>query len=155
MLKGDYGKELKQLKLLIEKNDLLGMLEGLDRGDYRFADMTDNGHSVTVYLDTYNEKAEQSPEPCETFDLVKLNGANCLESILQKNFGCKKPLLKNRKVSSVWSDGSKSYTVLTVKGSEAYNRLIDTLYALEEIGVIDDANDIIENLDSIASGGEY
>lgn len=143
------------MKLLIEKNDLLGILEGLDRGDYRFADMTDNGGFVTVYLDTYNEKAEQSPEPCETFDLVKLNGATCLESILQKNFGCKKPLLKNRKVSTVRADGSKTYTQLTAKGSEAYNRLIDTLYALEEMGVIDDANDIIESLDEIASGRDY
>lgn len=139
------------MKLLIEKNDLLNMLEGLDRGDYRFADMTDNGNFVTVYLDTYDEKAEQSTEPCKTFDLVKLNGASCLESILQKNFGCKKPLLKRRRVTSVWGDGSKSYTELTVKGSEAYNRLIDTLYALEEIGAIDDANDIIETLDEIAS----
>lgn len=143
------------MKLIIEKNDLLGMLEGLDRGDYRFADMTDNGHSVTVYLDTYNEKEEQLQEPCETFDLAKLPGASCLESILQKNFGCKKPLLKRRRVSTVWGDGSKTYTVLTAKGSEAYNRLIDTLYALEEIGAIDDANDIIENLDEIASGREY
>lgn len=155
MQKEDYGKEMKQLKLLIEKNELLGILEGLDRGDYRFADMTDNGGFVTVYLDTYNEKGEQSSEPCETFDLAKLPGASCLESILQKNFGCKKPLLKRRRVSTVWGDGSKTYTVLTARGSEAYNRLIDTLYALEEIGAIDDANDIIENLDEIASGREY
>ena len=143
------------MKLIIEKNDLLSILEGLDRGDYRLADMTDNGHFVTVYLDTYNENAEQSSEPCETFDLVKLNGASCLESILQKNFGCKKPLLKRRRVTTVWGDGSKTYTALTTKGSEAYNRLIDTLYALEEIGVIDDANNIIESLDEIASGSEY
>lgn len=143
------------MKLIIEKNDLLAMLEGLDRGNYRFADMTDNGNFVTVYLDNYSEeKGEPTGEPCDTFDLVKLNGADSLESVLRDNFGCKKPLLKRRKVDCVWSDGSKSYTKLTVSGSKAYGKLVDTLYALDVMGVIDDANEVIESLDEIVSGNE-
>lgn len=142
------------MKLLIDYEVLLDMLEGLDRGDYRFADMTDNGGCVNVYLDTYQEKAETSLTPCETFDLVKMNGSRCLESILQLNFGCKKPFLKRKRLTGVWHDGQKDYTDMTVKGSEAYSKLVDTLYGLETIGVIDNANDIIERLDEIASGRE-
>lgn len=139
------------MKLIIESKDLLDMLEGLDRGDYRFADMTDNGSCVTVYLDTYQEKAETSDKPCETFDFVKMNVPQCLESILKKDFGCKKPFLKRKKLVGVWHDGQRDYTTLSNKGAEAYEKLVEALYGLEVIGAVDDAGKIIEELDEIAN----
>ena len=144
------------MNLIIDKDALLSILEGLDRGDYRFADLTDNGSCVTVYLDTNQEKAEISGAPCETFDFVKMNAPQCLEDILKNCFGCKKPFLKRKKLTGTWWDGQKVYTTLSDKGSEAYEKLVEAIYGLEAIGAITcDAQEIIEELDQIAESKDY
>ena len=72
-----------------------------------------------------------------------------LEQILQENFNCEKPFLKDFKVNE---DGSRE--PFTKKGAEAYSKLIDTLYSLDEIlGMKEYSNileDIVETLDNIA-----
>ena len=67
--------------------------------------------------------------------------ANTLEDILQICFDCKKPFDKN---------GNQ-----TVAGVEAYEKLTTTISGLENIGVVNDANNIIKQLDAIASGDCY
>lgn len=78
-----------------------------------------------------------------------------LEEILQMCFDCKKPFLKQKQVDTIDYDGEKHYRHLTVPGNVAYSRLTDAIYGLELIGVIDNANDIIEELDDIVSSEEY
>lgn len=68
------------------------------------------------------------------------NVAYTLEDILQICFGCKKPFDKN---------GNQ-----TVAGVKAYEKLIATIYGLENIGVIDSAYNVIKQLDEIVSS-EY
>lgn len=68
------------------------------------------------------------------------NVAYTLEDILQICFGCKKPFDKN---------GNQ-----TVAGVKAYEKLIATIYGLENIGVIDSAHNVIKQLDEIVSN-EY
>jgi len=65
------------------------------------------------------------------------NAVNTLEDILQICFGCKKPFDKS---------GNQ-----TVTGVKAYEKLIATVYGLENIGVIDSAHNIIKQLDEIVS----
>lgn len=65
------------------------------------------------------------------------NAAYTLEDILQVCFDCKKPFDKN---------GNQ-----TVTGVKAYEKLITAIYGLENIGIINDANNIIKQLDEIAS----
>lgn len=58
-----------------------------------------------------------------------------LEEILQKYFNCKRPFNKNEKLSeSGWS---------------AYGKLTKLVYDLGALGVIEDANDVVESLDHI------
>ena len=68
------------------------------------------------------------------------NAVNTLEDVLQICFGCKKPFNKS---------GNQ-----TVAGVKAYEKLIATIYGLENIGVIDSAHNVIKQLDEIASS-EY
>lgn len=72
-----------------------------------------------------------------------------LEQILQDNFNCEKPFLKDFKVNE---DGSRE--PFTKKGAEAYSKLIDTLYSLDGILGMDEYSDILEDivetLDNIA-----
>lgn len=78
-----------------------------------------------------------------------------LEEILQKDFGCKKPFRKNPKVTSVQVDGTKEYDYLTKKGNEAYAKLVDVIYALYNIGVLNESpNRIIDKLDEIVDREE-
>ena len=66
---------------------------------------------------------------------------NTLEDILQICFDCKKPFDKN---------GNQ-----TVAGTKAYEKLITTISGLENIGVVNNANNIITQLDAIASDNRY
>ena len=68
------------------------------------------------------------------------NAAYTLEDILQICFNCKKPFDKS---------GNQ-----TVAGVKAYEKLIATVYGLENIGVIDSAHNVIKQLDKIVSS-EY
>ena len=68
------------------------------------------------------------------------NVAYTLEDILQTCFDCKKPFDKS---------GNQ-----TVAGVNAYEKLIATIYGLENIGVIDSVNNVIKQLDEIVSS-EY
>ena len=74
-----------------------------------------------------------------------------LESILRNGFGCKKPFLKKPKLLKVDSDGEKTYEYFTKKGADAFDKLTDVVYGLEEIGVIENAHDIVETLDEIVT----
>lgn len=85
---------------------------------------------------------------------VFLESPSTLEDIL-KRFGCEKPFLKNRQVDNIDYDGTRHYRYLTESGNKAYNLLTDVIYGLQNIGVIDNANDIIDELDSIVSSEEY
>ncbi len=58
-----------------------------------------------------------------------------LEEILQKHFNCKKPFKKNEKLSA--------------SGWDAYGKLTKLIYDLGALGVIEDANEVVESLDYI------
>jgi len=58
-----------------------------------------------------------------------------LEEILQEHFGCKKPFKKNEKLSA--------------SGWDAYGKLTKLIYDLGALGVIEDANEVVESLDYI------
>ena len=140
------------MKLIIDPIVLAEILESLDRGDNRFDDLKNNKDVVTLYLDGPEDDAEGKEK---IYDFPALKQPRDLESILQDCFGCKKPFLKRKKLVGVWNDGTKDYDTLTKKGAEAYEKLVSALYGLELIGVIADANHVIETLDSIASGKDY
>lgn len=69
-----------------------------------------------------------------------------LEEILQEYFNCKKPFLKN----PYYDDKELSPVVFTESGSRAYSELIGLLYDVSHVTGID-VNDIVDQLDSIAS----
>lgn len=75
-----------------------------------------------------------------------------LEDILRR-FGCEKPFLKNRQLDYIENDGTRHYRSLTASGNDAYNLLTDVIYGLQNIDVIDNADEIIEQLDDIVSEG--
>ena len=75
----------------------------------------------------------------------------CLESILGHCFGCKRPFLAKKKLDCIEADGEKHYQYLTASGNKAYSKLVDLVYGLQNIGVIDDADEIIEQLDALVS----
>ena len=77
-----------------------------------------------------------------------------LESILKKYFGCRKPFRNTPKIEKN-DDGETSYTFLTNRGFEAYDKLVELVYDLEDIGVIRDANEVVEELDCIATDMVY
>jgi len=68
-----------------------------------------------------------------------------LDEILQEYFGCKgKAFLKTpRKINE------DSYEYFTKSGAKAYEKLCFLLDDLQNLGVIEDAEDIVEQLDSI------
>lgn len=77
-----------------------------------------------------------------------------LESILIGCYGCKKPFLDEAKVV-VEDDGTSRNERLTKAGSKAYAKLVETIYALEKMGVIRDANGIVESLDGTVRDQQY
>lgn len=84
-----------------------------------------------------------------------LKVTNTIEEILQNDFDCPKPFRKNPKVTSVQVDGTKEYDYLTKKGNEAYAKLVDVIYALYNIGVLNESpNRIIDKLDEIVDREE-
>ena len=58
-----------------------------------------------------------------------------LEEILQKHFNCKRPFNENEKLSA--------------SGWSAYGKLTKLIYDLGALGVIEDANEVVESLDYI------
>lgn len=74
-----------------------------------------------------------------------------LEEILRRYFGSEKPFLKKKQVDYIDDDGEKHYRHLTVSDNDAYNCLVDVLYGLQNIGIIDNANEAIERLDALVS----
>ena len=72
-----------------------------------------------------------------------------LEEIIRKAFGCKKVFLKKPKLISEEKDGTKNYEYFTKQGAEGYEKLTEIIYGLETMGLIADANEIIETLDAI------
>ena len=77
-----------------------------------------------------------------------------IEEILQKHFVCKKPFLKKPKPYTDDECGTR-HEYMTQHGSRSYSRLVVLIYDLESLGVVTDANHIIETLDNIVSGKEY
>jgi len=73
-----------------------------------------------------------------------------LEEILQEYFGCKgkNPFLKKPRKLNDEGD----YVYLTKAGAAAYGKLIALIEDLEGIGVIDDAEGIMDELDQIVRG---
>lgn len=86
---------------------------------------------------------------------MEFESLRSLHDILKHCFGCEEPFLKKRELDYVESDGTEHYNCMTESGIEAYNKLISLLYGLENMGVIDYANDIIGSLDSIVDGNDY
>lgn len=74
-----------------------------------------------------------------------------LEQILSQFYGCKKPFLKKKQLAGTYSDGGKVYNYMTRSGIKAYEKLVKTVYALEEIGVTSNVNEIVNALDEIVS----
>ena len=98
-------------------------------------------------------------EKCSCYKSGKIKGKETihvdndyvdLESILRNGFGSSKPFLKTPKIYHD-RDGEKSYEYFTKSGAEAYGKLTSVIYALENLGVLEDANEIVENLDDIVS----
>lgn len=80
-----------------------------------------------------------------------------LAGILHRYFGCEKPFRVRPKVVG-YHDGdplSPIYEYMTKDGNEAYEKLTDLLYALENLGALDNANEVVETLDSIVSDGGF
>lgn len=71
---------------------------------------------------------------------------NTLESILQDYFNCKKPFLNN----PYYDDKELCPVTMTKRGYEKYGDLVSLLYRIQNLTGID-VNDIIDELDSIAS----
>lgn len=69
-----------------------------------------------------------------------------LESILQDYFNCKKPFLNN----PYYDYEERCSITMTKRGYEKYGDLVRLLYDIQELTGID-VNDIIDELDSIAS----
>ena len=72
-----------------------------------------------------------------------------IETILKDFFGCKKPFLKNPKLISETIDGYEEYEYMTKAGNRAYNKLVGVVYALGKLGLISNANSVIDRLDAI------
>lgn len=80
-----------------------------------------------------------------------------LAGILRRYFGCEKPFRVRPKVVG-YNEGDPSspiYERMTKGGVEAYKKLTELLYALENLGALDDANEVIETLDAIVNDGGY
>lgn len=79
------------------------------------------------------------------------NIPHSLEEILQRCFGCKKPFLKNKRISYIDSEGYTHYNYMTNSGWKNYDKLLTVLYGLENIGVIHSVGHIVDQLDRILS----
>ncbi len=80
---------------------------------------------------------------------------NDLEGIL-KCLGSGKPFRKTPVVVEKEPDGNDIVSNVTKSGWKAYGKLTDVVYAFERMGLIEDANDIIEELDEIITeNGAY
>ena len=80
-----------------------------------------------------------------------------LAGILRRYFGCEKPFRVRPKIVG-YNEGDPSspiYEHMTKDGNEAYAKLTELLYALEKLGALDDANEVVETLDAIVSDGGY
>lgn len=73
-----------------------------------------------------------------------------LEEILQKHFNCKRPFYKNPPII-VDGDGEECQNPMTKSGWKAYDKLTDLIYALGNMDIGIDANEVIENLDQIVN----
>ena len=79
-----------------------------------------------------------------------------LAEILERYFGCKKPFLKRPKpVRDEYGEIEHEY--LTVRGTKAYEELIDLLYTLRNIGALTDkeCDSTVDVLDMIVSSRGY
>jgi len=82
-----------------------------------------------------------------------------LEEILQ-TLGSKHPL-RNKSIciddDNKYGDGYTKYDTLTKSGWKAYDKLINIIYELHNMGVIGDntTEQIIDELDSIVSSKQY
>lgn len=82
-----------------------------------------------------------------------------LEEILQ-TMGSKHPL-HNKPIciadDEKYGDGYTKYDCLTKSGWKAYDKLIDIVYKLNQMGVLDDntSENVIEELDKIVSQPQY
>ena len=72
-----------------------------------------------------------------------------IETVLKEYFGCKKPFLQNPKLVSEAIDGNKEYEYMTKAGNRAYNKLVGVVCALGNLGLINNANSIVDRLDAI------
>lgn len=66
-----------------------------------------------------------------------------LEEILTKYFGCKKPFLAKPKMVGEYIQP------FTAAGARAYSELVDLIYDLDELGVINDSGKALMILDGI------
>lgn len=116
------------------------------------------GHSFAKYY-CWNEGSYNYSIPtdqndsCDDFEPSEVEGRKMLDEILREYFGCEKAFLDEPKELK-GADGEVEYDYLTTEGWQAYGRLIDLLYDLQSVGALD-ANDVIDNLDSVISGREY
>lgn len=80
-----------------------------------------------------------------------------LAGILHRYFGCEKPFRVRPKVVGYHDEDPSSpiYEYMTKDGNEAYAKLTELLYALEKLGALEDANEVVETLDGIVSDGGY
>ena len=75
-----------------------------------------------------------------------------LEIILQKHFGCKKPVLKKPK-PYIAPDGYESLQYMSDAGLRAYDRLVDLIYDLNKLTEDEyQLYGLVEDLDIIADG---
>lgn len=74
-----------------------------------------------------------------------------IETILKRYFGCKNPFLKNpKRIPESETVGEyEEFEYMTKAGICAYNKLVGVVYSLEEIGLINNANALVDRLDAI------
>ena len=77
---------------------------------------------------------------------------NTLEDVMRL-MGCNKPFLKNPKENVI--DGETEYEYFTSNGAKTYDNLVEIIYTLGNMGVIDDSQDVVERMDEIVNGVEY
>lgn len=75
-----------------------------------------------------------------------------LEDILTKHFGCKKPFLAKPKICT--DEQGEYYQPFTAAGSKAYEKLVELIYDLDELGVISGSGKAVMLLDEMLNKPE-
>ena len=111
---------------------------------------SDNGLKILCYTGLYNRLVDMKLIDGGHVEMDE--ETNTLEDVMRL-IGCNKPFLKNPKENVI--DGETEYEYFTSNGAKTYDNLVEIIYTLGNMGVIDDSQDVVERMDEIVKGVEY